>query len=64
MPWQQEASCFAGRAHCWTLRGGVCVYVVQVAKVLEERAGAQVRRGLKMVNRKTGVGSVLSELLI
>lgn len=40
LPWQEEASCFAARAHCWTLRGGaVCVCVFEVAKVPEEREG-------------------------
>lgn len=59
LPWQEDASCcFAVRVHCWTLRGGgVCVCVFQVAKVPEERDGGQVRRGLKIANRKTGVSN-------
>lgn len=40
LPWQEEASCFAVRAHCWTLRGGgVCVSVF--CKLLRS-----LRRGL------------------
>lgn len=42
----------------------MCVCVFQVAKVPEERDGDRWGGGLKTINKKTGVGSSLSELLI